>query len=465
MHKQSRIIAKQKNFLTGPAPGFGAPTQTMLTPAERQKAIAKNLANIISPVQLQRLRLDLKAWRRAIQEAENAWWPYRVRMQQMYIDNVLNGHVWSLMERRKDLTLIRKYKICDEKGVQSDVLTQALQAQPWFYAFQSYALDALFYGYSLISLGDIVDDKMQDVSLVPRWFVSPDRYEVGSFIYSTWGPDFREEPYSPWHVYVSTQSDSGVSPCGYGLLYNIAQYEIILRNTLGFNADFVELFSQPYRVGKTSKTEEYERSEMESALQNMGNRGFAVIDPDETIEFVESKLSGTGWQGYSALMDYCQKNISKLILGHADAADSTAGKLGGQQGGSDDFGESGSPASDAMRDKQTKDGRFMEPVINAHLFPRLNKLPMDIKIPDGYRFEYTNDQEVEQLRSREDNSNLATAKIAQTMAQAGLQMDPVYFTERTGIKATSAPVPPPGGKEPAITNRVKNKLKNLYRHQ
>jgi len=464
MSKTSRIN-KVKNFLPTPAPGFGAPAQTVMTPEERSKAIAKNLANIISPVQLQRLRHDLKMWREAILQAERAYWPYRVRMQQMYIDNVLNGQVYSLMERRKDLTLIRKYKICDDKGVQSDVLTQALQGQPWFHAFQSYALDAMFYGYSLISLGDIVDDRMKDVSIVPRWFVSPDRYNVGSFVYSTSGPDFRQEPYAEWHIYVPTQSDNGVSPCGYGILYQIAQYEIILRNTLGFNADFVELFSQPYRVGKTNKTEEFERSEMESALRNMGSRGFAVVDLDETIEFVESKLSGTGWQGYSALMDFCQKNISKLILGHADAMDSTPGKLGGQQGGGD-FGEPGSPADEAQRDKQTKDGRFMQPIINSQLFPKINKLPVDIKIPEGYHFEYTNDQEVEQLRSREDNSNLATAKIAQTMAQAGLQMDPAYFAERTGIKATAAPLPAPGGITPEpteVTDRVKNKLKNLYR--
>lgn len=464
MSKASRI-QRIKNFLPAPVPGFGAPAQVVMTPAQRQTAIAKNLANIISPVQLQRLRHDLKMWREAIMQAERAWWPYRVRMQQMYIDNVLNGHVYSLMERRKDLTLIRKYKICDDKGVQSDVLTQALQAQPWFYAFQSYALDAIFYGYSLISMGDIEDDKMQGVSIIPRWFVSPDRYEVGSFVYATSGPDFRQEPYAPWHVYVPTQSDNGVSPCGYGLLYNIAQYEIILRNTLGFNADFVELFSQPYRVGKTSKTEEWERAEMESALRNMGSRGFAVVDPDETIEFVESKLSGTGWQGYSALMEYCQKNISKLILGHADGMDSTPGKLGGQQGGSDTFGESSSPSDQAMRDKQTKDGRFMEPIINTQLFPKTNKLPIDFKVPDGYHFEYTNDQEVEQLRNREDNSNLTTAKIAQTMTLAGLQMSPDYFQDRTGITATAAPIPsgPGDDKDTKITDRVKNKLQKIYR--
>lgn len=470
MSKRSRI-QKVKNFNQGSGAPFAASTPfSPYNPEDRKKMATRNLSYTISPIQLQRLRTDLKMWREAVNESEKAYWPYRVRMQRMFIDNILNGHTYSLMERRKDLTLIRKFQIIDEKGVKSDVLTQALQDQPWFYHFQSYALDALFYGYSLISLGDIVQDTLDSVSIVPRWFVSPDRFEVARSVYSPSGTDFREGEVADWHIYVPTQSDNGVSPCGYGLLYQIAQYEIIIRNTLGYNADFVELFAQPYRVGKTSKTEEWERAEMESALRNMGSRGYAIVDPDESIEFIESKLSGTGWQSYVSLMDICQKTISKLLLGHADAMDSTPGKLGGSQGGADAFGEPGSSSDEAQRDKQTKDGRFMQPVINHQLLPKLRNLPLDLKIPEGYRFEYTNDQEANQQRSREDTSNLKTAQIAQTMKTAGLQMDANYFQERTGIPTTTAPMPglpaageDAGNKDPEHTARVQNKLKKLYR--
>jgi phage gp29-like protein len=466
MGKNSRI-QRTKNFTSGIGAPFaaGSPFAPDATEQRRQAGI-RNLTYTISPIQLQRIRTDLKIWRQAVDEAERAYWPYRVKMQRMFIDNILNGHTISLMERRKDLTLIRKYQIVDEKGVKSDVLTQALRDQPWFYNFQSYALDALFYGYSLISLGDIVNDAITNVSIVPRWFVSPDRMEVSRVIYSPAGTSFREGEVADWHIYIPTSSDNGVSPCGYGLLYSIAQYEIIVRNTLGYNADFVELFAQPYRVGKTNKTEEHERSEMASALQNMGSRGWAVVDPDESIEFIESKLSGTGWQSYLNLMEICQKTISKVILGHADAMDSTPGKLGGTQGkGSDGMGEPGSTTDEALRDKQTKDGRFMEPIINTQLIPRLRKLPQGLIIPDGYRFEYTNDQEAQQQRAREDNTNLNTAKIAQTMKSAGLQMDAKYFEERTGIPTTASPMPGEGLTMPGFSNRIQNKLRQLYKGQ
>jgi phage gp29-like protein len=424
------------------------------------KDVAKNLKNYISPVQLTRLRQDVASWRDAIAEAEKAYYPFRVKMQRIYIDTVLNGHCFSLMERRKDLTLLRNYKICDKDGVEAPELTAQLQAQYWFNDFISYCLDAIFFGYSLISLGDIVNDEMQESTIIPRWFISPDRHEVGSYIYASSGKDFREEPQADWHVYVKTKSDNGVSPCGYGLLYQIALYEIVLRNTLGFNADFAEMYAMPYRVGKTTKTSEAERAQLEAAIKNMGSAGYALIDSTDDIQFLEASIAGTGYHAYESLEARCQKIVSKIILGHADAVDSTPGKLGSGQGSKDGTKQDGSPVAMALADKQSRDARFIEPIINNLLLPKLKAIGFKgINIPDGYHFEYTNDSEDEEFRKREDDSNLQTAMIAQTMKNAGLQMDSKYFEERTGIPATVSTEKP----MPVFNNKIKNKLDELYR--
>lgn len=426
------------------------------------EATPKNLSTYISPVQLQRLRVDLKGWRNAIVEAEYAYFPFRVKMQQMYIDTILNGHVASLMERRHDLTMLRKFNIVDAKGVKSDILTEQFEESKWFEDFMLYALDAKFFGYSLISLGDIVNDEFSDISIVRRWNVSPDREEATSFIYNPNGLKFGEDPYKNWHVYVKTRSENGVSPCGYGLFYKIALYEIFLRNTLGFNGDFVELYSQPYRVGKTTKTTGPERDELEAALKNMGSAGYAIIDPNDEIAFLETALGGTGYKGYESLEDRCQKTVSKLILGHSDAIDSTPGKLGSGQP-SDGSSMDGSPVAMALGDKQTKDGREMQRIINNDLFPRCRDLGM--KIPDGMRLEFSNDSETMETRMAEDAANGATASIAMTMKTAGLVMDPKYFSERTGIPATAAPDPVVAapGEKPTPKDRVQNRLNKLYK--
>ena len=56
----------------------------------QSKKNVKNLSSHISPIQFQRLRQDVLSWRDCIREAENAWYPHRVKMQQLYNDTVLN---------------------------------------------------------------------------------------------------------------------------------------------------------------------------------------------------------------------------------------------------------------------------------------------------------------------------------------------------------------------------------------
>ena len=460
MGKNSRYIQqarKSKNF------GYNTDSRIKSTNLGGDKSrVVENLSNYISPVQLQRFRTDVSMWRDAIAEAERAYYPFRVKMQRIFIDTILNGHAFALIERRKDLTLLRKYAIQNEIRTINKEVTNQFNNMNWFKDFLNYTLDALFYGYSLISLGDIVADEIKECTLIPRWFISPDREQVGSYLYATGGVDFKEQPYADWHVYVKTASENGVSPCGYGLLYQMALYEIFLRNTLGFNGDYVELFAMPYRVGKTTKQDETERAEFEAAVRDMGSAAYAVVDPMDEIEFISASTgSGSGFQSYDNLEKRCEAKLSKIVLGHEDAISSMPGRLGSGQG------EEKSPVAKALEDKQTKDGEFVENIINSLLIPKLTALGI-LSIPDGFKFKFLNNGEEQEIREREDSSNLKTAQIALAMKNAGLKMDAAYFSKRTGITATEIEEPEPiepkaGDKEDLRNNsQVKNSLESLY---
>ena len=410
----------------------------------------------ISPVQFERIRHDVQMWREAIQEAENALYPQRVRMQRIYQDTILNDHVDACIRRRRNLTLLRKFKMCDEQGNVNEEVTKLFKSS-WFRNFQSYCLDALFTGYNLISLGDLVKDSFPNLSFVKRQHVSPDRLVVTNFLYSLTGEKFLEPPYDKWYIYVKTPTETGASPCGYGLLYKIARTEILLRNNLGQNADYNEVFGQPIRKATTTK-QDSERDVLEEALRTMGSNPYIILDDGaDTLELVTQGGGATAYMTYENLEKRCEAKISKVILGHADALDSTPGKLGSVEGEK-------SPAMIALMDTQSEDADFLQPIINEELIPRMREL--GIGIPDNLHFEYENDDEKESFRAKEDQSNKVTAEIAQTMNSAGLLMDAKYFEERTGIptkkKEEPKPVLPPGGpaglpngfgkKEPAILN-------------
>jgi len=410
----------------------------------------KNMGNYISRVQLQRYKQDAQTWREGVTEAENAFYPHRVKMQRLFIDTALNGYVAACMERRKDLTLLRKFEFINTKGEIDKKTTEYFldavkgqeQNKEWFSKFIEYNLDAIFFGYSLISLGDVVNDSFPNIDIVKRWNVSPDRLCVNSLVYSLSGIKWDDDEYKDWHIYTPTINEIGTSRCGYGLFYKIGIYEILLRNIQAFNSDWVELFAAPMRVGRTTKTDD-ERSSYFKDLVGMGSSGVLVLDPQDEIEFVESKNSGTAYKGYEDFEKRLQSKIAMMALGHADALESIPGKLGNDS--------AKSPAQIALQDKQTKDGQMISAIVNNELLPRMRKL--GFSIPDDVKAVLKNDSEIEEIH----NNVIAQAV---EIKKAGLQMDSDYFTEKTGIKVSQEVTP----LKPTIplTDSVKNKLDKLY---
>lgn len=417
-----------------------------------KKQNPNNLSTYISNVQFQRLRQDVMSWREAVKESENAWYPHRVKLQRLYIDTVLNGHVSACIERRKDLTLLRDFEFLNADGSENEEMEKFFNKK-WFYDILGYSLDAIYYGYTLVSLGDIENGDFKDISFVRRWNISPDRHNVTSLEYSINGQDFLSDEYKDWHIWVTTPSETGVSSCGIGLLYKVGVYEIVLRNVLGYNGDFVELFAQPYRIGKTTKTEESERAELAQALKDMGSSGWAIVDNTDTIEFLESSLGGTGYQGYDNLEKRCQQYISKVILGHADALDSTAGKLGSEQGGEK------SPVYQALEDKQTNDGKFIEHIVNSQIIPKLRNL--GFAIPE-VTFKFSNNSETEEKKNKDVDYATKLSAVAVNLKNAGLGIDEQYFTQETGIPVYVNMEAMPSVPMNKLSDKTKAKLRDFY---
>ncbi|MES2382619.1 MAG: DUF935 family protein [Bacteroidota bacterium] len=417
------------------------------------KRSIKNPSNYIYRQQLARIKQDIFAWRGAINELEQPWFPQRIKIQQLYQDTVLNGHVHACMEKRKRLTLLKDFAFYFADGKENEELTKLFKKK-WFYDYMNYVLDAPAYGYSLIGLGDLIDDKFPSIGVVRRSNVSPERLELQHFFYSITGLKFLDpntvddlgNSIMDWTDWISTPSESGVNKCGNGYLYKVGLYEIFCRNVLGYNGDFVELYSQPYRVGKTDKTEGPERDELERALREMGSSGYAIIDPVDEISFLETALGGTGYKGYESLEKRCEEKISKVILGHASAIDTTPGKLGNPL-----------EVEKALEETGKVDNRFFCDHMNESSIDKFRTLGFNIAF--GTYFAFKNDKEKQENTNAENESNLKVAEVAKTMKDAGMEMDEDYFTERTGIKFTKSVVPLKND----FSQPLKEKIKNLYK--
>ena len=418
---------------------------------------AKNLNRSISPVNFTRIKHDIASWRDAISEMELAYFPHRVKTQRIYMDTVLNGHVDACMKRRMNLTMLKDF--CFYNGEKEDKDSTELFKSKWFYEFMRYSLEANFHGYSLISLGDIENNSFPNLQLVKRENVSPDRLMVGSFIYAiNSGIHFMDESqkddagqsYYDWTVWVDTPSDKGTSNCGYGILYKIAYYEILLRNLTGFNANYVELYGQPIRWAKTNKLEGDEYDALADAMDQMGESASIITDTQDEITLLESNGTGTGYKSYDNFEKRLEQKISKVILGHSDALDSTPGKLGNQDGEE-------SMAAQALEDIETVDSRFIENVVNDTLIPKLIKIGYPIK--QGLVFKFKNDKEKQEIRIQKDKSNAVTAGYVLQLANAGYKPDAKWLSEFMDVPLVEKEQTP--ATEP-LNQEIQAKLKNFY---
>jgi hypothetical protein len=400
-------------------------------------------------MKLDRIKQDIALWREAISQAENVYYPNRLALQRLYLDTVLNGHVRACMRERKDLTLLKDFEFQSPNGEVNKKITDLMHAS-WFYGLMEFIIDAQFYGYSLINWTEVEKSIIKDIQIIKRWNISPDRLQVLSFPGAFNGTSIFDPADVDWSLWVPTPSEDGISNCGWGLLRSVAPYEIYLRNLMGFNGDYVETFAQPFRHGKTDKTNGPERDEFEKSVANMGAMAYAITDPLDDIEFKDTTGGGNGYKSYESFQERNEKTISKLFFGHSDAIDSRTGKLGSEQG-------EDSPVAKAIRRTEARDARFVETVINDSLIEKLNNLGFGI--PAGTKFVLLNNKEKHEAQEAETAQNQAVATVVKTLNDSGYETTPEWITKQTNIPITKKPEPKPAtGFNPAI----KNKLEEVY---
>lgn len=456
-----------KNFFPVPTSMEGSRNKGALLNAGGSFNPNHNLANRRMPLQLPRIRQSVESWRAAVMQAEQAFWPFRVLMQQLFDDTVLNAHVAACMERRLNLTLLRKFEIRDKNGVRLENWTKYFSKRWFRHDFLFHALSARFYGYNLISLGDLkVIDGISypyNPTIITRWNISPDREQVGQFVYSPTGYTFEKGVASDWHVMVTTTTENGVSGCGYGLLYKVAMLEILVRNNLGWNSNFVELFGQPIRQLKTSKTEGEERDAAEAALDAMGSCAYILTDTMEELILHNGNGTGNGYKAYNDLDARLKADISKMLLGHQDAITAVPGKNGTvvPAGAPTNDDAAGDPVASALRDVQSSDAMFLEPVIEDLLFPKLRKIGVHCgdgeTIPEGAQFIFLNDAEERAIQNEKNNVNQKFGTLVMTLAQAGKTVDNEYIEKTLGFEPnTITDMEAPKSGSPDVVKTIPN---------
>lgn len=84
---------------------------------------------------------------------------------------------------------------------------------------------------------------------------------------------------------------------------------------------FMERFASPFLAGKVDAQDVNAVAGMTAAIQGATKLSGIIIDKKAEIEIHETSVTNAS-QGYEGFLNYCNREKSKLILGHADASES-----------------------------------------------------------------------------------------------------------------------------------------------
>lgn len=265
-------------------------------------------------IQLQRMQQDLKNWRTATITAENIINPYRIELYRLYKDILLDAHISAVWEARKSEIMGTNFLVY-KKGKLQEKQTDFIQRK-WFYDFIDYTLDSKMWGFSLIQFGDVLDNEFSDVDLVPRPYVRPEFNIVVQMWGAMTGQNYTESPYKEWSIPIGKKEDLGI-------MLKLGPLYIWKKTAFECWAQYCQIFGVPGRVIKTDTSDVKAYNNARKMVKEMGSTLGAVMDKDDEIEILESSSAHVG-DTFKGLIEMCNQEISKLILGESSSMDPKA---------------------------------------------------------------------------------------------------------------------------------------------
>lgn len=94
---------------------------------------------------------------------------------------------------------------------------------------------------------------------------------------------------------------------------------------------FAEVFGMPLRLGKyDSGASKEDKDALRAAIYSLGADAAGIISKNTEIEFVEAVQNAGTQNIYETLADFCDKQMSKAILGQTATTEGTPGRLGNE---------------------------------------------------------------------------------------------------------------------------------------
>jgi phage gp29-like protein len=332
---------------------------------------------------LYRDKITIADFRTGLSSAERDTVPNWRELVRVYQEVDKDSQVKKLKTIRQNFVKARDFRLLDENDKENEKATKLFNHN-WFSQFLQYALDSQFWGYSLVYIGDIVDDIPQDVRMVERQLVNPKNNLILDTPYSTeTGTDYTQPKYNDWYMLLSDTQHSHYT----GLYSDISPYQIFLRTVNVCLVDYCERFGMPSVLVSTDVTNAKTLKNMEYYLSEFNRNAYTIVDHNSKYELIEASNNNAD-SFLSAAKEY-KTSIADLIIG-TDQIGVDSAHVG-----------SVSQSMDVASLYSKADIKYVEYIVNEQLIPRLIKLGITSLTGTHFKFNETekidNSQEFDML--------------------------------------------------------------------
>jgi hypothetical protein len=260
--------------------------------------------------QLFKRHQDIQRWQRALEDAKSITNPNRTELIRTLEDVRMDTQVDSVIRTVNNKILLSKFTVVDGEGNIDDELLNRIDNKV-FANITKYALEAQYWGYSVIELDSIKNDFFADAWLIPREHVVPEYNAVKVTAFSAYRSydmiSLDDPKIAKWHLMVKGDD------C-FGMLNDIVPNVLFKKVALAAYSEYTELFGNPTRVIKVDHFDDEEIEDAVNFLAEMGRSAYGVFKKDQEFE-MHGDNRADAYQVFTEMVNYNDSQIAKVFLG------------------------------------------------------------------------------------------------------------------------------------------------------
>jgi phage gp29-like protein len=286
----------------------------------KDKSSVVVIQNFVTARPPQRTQFDIGDWRSALTHAEMQG-GNRVKLYDLYDDVMLDPHLSAQWEKRvnniinTDVLFTNNEKEVDEM--------RDLTESPEFEELLQEIMNQVAWGITLLELGNKKVSEFGKELLrltlycVDRKHIRPKEGIITKEQYdsNTSGIRYREGAFANYVAEIGKPDDLG-------LILKAAPYVLLKKGAVGDWALFVQLFGQPFREYRYDGYDDKVRIQLEQSAKDMGSAPYIIL-PDGAQLTLHDIKTNTGGEVHSKLANFCDEQISVLILGNTETTKSS----------------------------------------------------------------------------------------------------------------------------------------------